>query len=76
MPSQVSYLAAAGIALLIVGAVLSIVSFVPIPYVENVPWTEAGVTTTPRWAVVNETWLEETFVVQPGDANAYCGSFP
>jgi hypothetical protein len=76
MPSQVSSLAVTGIALLIVGAILSAVSFIPIPYVENVPRTETGITTTPRWVVVNETWLEETFVVQPGDANAYCGSFP
>jgi hypothetical protein len=76
MLSQVLSIAVAGIALLVIGVILLAASFVPIPYVENIPREETRTTTTPRLVVVNETWLEETFVVQPGDANAYCGSFP
>jgi len=76
MPSQVSSIAVAGIALLVVGVILLVVSFVPIPYVENTPREETRTTTTPRLVVVNETWLDETFVVKAGEANAYCGSFP
>jgi hypothetical protein len=76
MLSQVLSIAVAGIALLVIGVILLAAFFVPIPYVENIPREETRTTTTPRLVVVNETWLEETFVVQPGDANAYCGSFP
>jgi len=43
---------------------------------KNIPREKTETTTTPRWVVVNETWLEETFAVKPGTAKAYCGSFP
>jgi hypothetical protein len=76
MPSQVSAIAVAGYALLVVGVILIVVSFVPIPYVENTPREEARITTTPRLEVVNENWLDEKFVVEAGEATAYCGSFP
>jgi len=76
MPSQFPLLAVAGIAFLVVGVILLGVSFVPIPYVENIPREETRTTVTPSLVVVNESWLEETFVVKPGAANAYCGSFP
>jgi hypothetical protein len=76
MPSQVSSIAVASIALLVIGVILLIVSFVPIPYVENVPREEMRTTITPSVVVVNETWSNEMFVVKAGEANAYCGSFP
>jgi hypothetical protein len=69
-------IAVASIALLVIGVILLIVSFVPIPYVENIPRKEMRTTITPSLVVVNETWLDEMFTVKAGEANAYCGSFP
>ena len=76
MPAQTTFIGIIGVALSVVGVILIIASLVPIPYVENVPREVTSVTTTPRFKIVNETWLEETFVVKPDDANAYCRSFP
>jgi len=76
MPSQVSATAVAGVALLVAGVILIIASSVPIPYVENAPREETGITTTPSLVVVKESWLNETFVVGAGEAHAHCGSFP
>jgi hypothetical protein len=76
MPSQVSTTAVAGVALLVAGVILLVASSVPIPYVENTPREETGITTIPGFVVVKESWLNETFVVGAGEALAYCGSFP
>lgn len=75
MYSRVLIFRLIGTLLAVLGGILLIVSFIPIPYVETVPREETAITSTPRLIRVNETWLEETFVVKPDDANAYCGSF-
>jgi hypothetical protein len=48
VPSQVSATAAAGVALLVAGVILVVASYVPIPYVEDVPRVETRTTVTPR----------------------------
>lgn len=62
-----------GVFLLIVGVGFIIVSFIPIPEVKMVPKTVKE--SDYEYRIVKETWLNETFVVQPGEAKAYCGSF-
>jgi hypothetical protein len=78
MPSQVSATTAAGVALLVAGVILVIASYVPIPYVEDAPRVETGVTTTPSLVVVKVSLLNETFAVGVGKAHARCygSSFP
>lgn len=76
MSSRVLIFRVIGIVLIVISVILLVASFIPIPYVENIPREEITTTTTPRLVRVNETWLEEKFVVKPDDANAYCGSFP
>jgi hypothetical protein len=67
----------AGVALLVVGVILIVASSVPIPYVENTPREETGITTTPSLVVVKKSLLNETFVVGAGKALARCYvSFP
>jgi hypothetical protein len=67
----------AGVALLVAGVILIVASSVPIPYVENAPREETGITTTPSLVVVKESLLNETFVVGAGEALAKCyESFP
>jgi len=55
MPSQVSATGVAGMALLVAGVILIVASSVPIPYVENAPREETGITTTPSLVVVKES---------------------
>jgi len=55
MPSQVSATGVAGVALLVAGVILIVASSVPIPYVENAPREETGITTTPSLVVVKES---------------------
>jgi hypothetical protein len=77
MPSQVSAAGVAGVALLVAGVILIVASYVPIPYVENAPREETGITTTPSLVVVKVSLLNETFVVGAGKALARCyASFP
>jgi hypothetical protein len=67
----------AGVALLVAGVILIVASSVPIPYVENTPREETGITTTPSLVVVKKSLLNETFVVGAGKALARCYvSFP
>jgi hypothetical protein len=67
-------LLALGIVFAVVGAGLLIASYVPIPKTVIRP-VEVPTTTT-IYTTIRETWLDETFVVGPGEATAYCGSFP
>jgi hypothetical protein len=67
---------AAGVALLVAGVVLLVASYVPIPYVEDAPRVETGVTATPSLVVVKARLLDETFVVGAGNALARCFNEP
>ncbi len=63
-----------GIVFAIVGVGLLIASYVPIP--KTVMRPVEVPTTTMVYTIIRETWLDETFVVRPGAATAYCNSFP
>ena len=63
-----------GIVSIIVGVGLLIASYVPIP--KTVMRPVEVPTTTIVYTTIHETWLDETFAVVPGAAQARCGSFP
>jgi len=65
---------AAGLVLLVIGIGMFVVSFIPIPIVSYNPETEA--VNVPTYTTISTVWLDETFTVPPGQASAYCGSFP
>jgi len=62
-----------GLALVVVGAVLIVLSYVPIPMVEVVPKNKSLESVT--WTTVKQTIYEETFVVRPGSYQSYCVTF-
>jgi len=64
---------AVGLALVVVGAVLIVLSYVPIPTVEIVPKNKSLETVT--WTTVKKTIYEETFVVPPLSYYYYCTTF-
>lgn len=60
--------------LLVVGLIFVIVLFIPIPEVAMI--SRVVEETSYEFRTVREAWLNEVFVVEAGEAKAYCGSVP